>query len=97
MHVHATAPAAHMGPQRMLALFLDDDRNICSNLAGNRFRGEMEIRRSRDTELYGAGNRFQFPVAVRARVSLNRDTARGGVRSLRSCATASSTSMVLRL
>jgi len=67
MHVHASATAAHVGPKRMLALFLDDDRNVGANLAGNRFRREMEIRRSRDAELYGAGCRFQFPVAVRAR------------------------------
>jgi len=26
MHVHASATAAHVGPKRMLALFLDDDR-----------------------------------------------------------------------
>src|SRR5882762_2921290 len=73
MHVHASATAAHVGPKRMLALFLDDDRNVGANLARNRFRREMEIRRSRDAELYGAGCRFQFPVAVRARVSRSEE------------------------
>src|SRR6267378_5377740 len=78
MHVHASATAAHVGPKRMLALFLDDDRNVGANLARNRFRREMEIRRSRDAELYGPGCRFQFPVAVRARVSLHGNPSRGG-------------------
>src|SRR6266446_457929 len=77
MHVHAAASVAHMGPQGMLASLLDDDGNIGANLAGNRFRGEMEVRRSRDAQLDRAGDCFKFPVAVRARVSLNGDAARG--------------------
>src|SRR6266446_6646476 len=80
VHVHAAASVAHVGPKGMLALLLDDDGNIGANLAGNRFRGEMEIRRGRDPELYRAGNRFKFPVAVCARVSLNGDAARGRMR-----------------
>src|SRR6202045_2461860 len=80
MHVHASATAAHMGPKRMLALLLDDDRNVGANLAGDRFRREMEIGRSRNAELYGTGYRFQFPVAVRAWVSLHRNPSRGGLR-----------------
>src|ERR1700682_6805726 len=80
MHVHASATAAHVGPKRMLALLLDDDRDVGANLAGDRFRREMEIRRSRDTEVNGAGCCFQFPVAVRAWVSLHGNPSRGGTR-----------------
>src|SRR5260370_17130932 len=77
MHVHTAASVAYMGPQGVLASLLDDDRNIGTDFAGNRFSREMEIRRSRDAQLYRAGNCFKFPVAVRARVSLNGDATRG--------------------
>src|SRR5258708_8144345 len=80
MHVHASATAAHVGPKRMFALFLDDDRNVGANLAGDRFRREMEMRRSWAAVSYGPGCRFQFPVAVRGRVSLHRNSPRGGMR-----------------
>src|SRR5258708_19404615 len=80
MHVHASAAAAHVGPKRMLALLLDDDRNVGANLAGDRFRREMEICRSRDAELYGTGYRFQFPVAVGARISLHGKAPRDRMR-----------------
>src|SRR6266853_512937 len=79
MHVHAATTVAHMGAQGMLALLLDDDRYVSTDFTRGCFRGKMEIRGSRDGELYCAGNRFQFPVTVRARVSLNRDATRGGV------------------
>src|SRR3989442_3260937 len=80
MHVHASAAAAHVGPKRMLALFLDDDRNVGANLAGDRFRREMEIRRSRDAELNGTGYRSKFPVAVGTGISLDGNTSRGRMR-----------------
>src|SRR6266699_3425523 len=51
-----------------------------ANFTGDRFRREMEIRRSRDVELYSAGYRFQFPVAVSAGVSLHGNPSRGGMR-----------------
>src|SRR6266481_3503564 len=80
MHVHTAASVAYMGPQGVLALLLDDDRNIGTDFAGNGFSREMEIRRSRNAQLYGAGNCFEFPVAVRAGVSLNGDAAGGRMR-----------------
>src|SRR5260370_11083774 len=80
MHVHAPATAAQVGPKRMLALLLDDDRDVGANLSGDRFRRKMEIRRIRDAELYGTGYRFQFPVSVRACVSLYRIPSRGCMR-----------------
>src|SRR2546429_223446 len=80
MHVHASATAAHVGPKRMLALFLDDDGNVGANLAGDRFRRKMEIRRSRDAELNGTGYRSKFPVAVGTWISLYGNTSRGRTR-----------------
>src|SRR5437016_4639634 len=80
MHVYASATAAHVGPKRMLALFLDDDRNVGANLAGDRFCGEMEIRGSRDAELNGTGDCFQLPVAVGAWISLDGNASGGRKR-----------------
>src|SRR5258708_34586115 len=80
MHVHVATTVAHMGAQGMLALLLDDDRYVSTDFTRGCFRGKMEIRGSRDGELYRARDRFQFPVGVRARVSLNGDASRGGMR-----------------
>src|SRR6266850_692794 len=80
MHVHASATAPHVGPKRMPALFLDDDRNVGANLAGDRFRREMEIGRSRDAELNGTGHRPKLPVAVGTWISLDGNTSRGRIR-----------------
>src|SRR5882762_9315471 len=80
MHVHASATAAHVGPKRMFALFLDDDRDVGANLAGDRFRREMEIRRSWDAELNGTGHRSKFPIAVDTWISLDGNTSRGRMR-----------------
>src|SRR5882757_4576696 len=80
MHVHAATAVAHMGAQGMLALLLDDDRYVSTDFTRGCFGRKMEIRRSRDGELYCAGDRFQVPVGVGARVSLNGDASRGGMR-----------------
>src|SRR6266852_3144747 len=80
MHVHAATAVAQMGAQGMLALLLDDDRYVSTDFTRGCFGGKMEIRGSRDGELYCARNRFQFPVGVGARVSLNGDASRGSMR-----------------
>src|SRR5437667_6552470 len=77
MHVHAAATTAHVGPKRMLALFFNDDRNIGANLAGDRFRREMEIRRGRYAQLNCTGYCPKFPVVVRAWISLHENASRG--------------------
>ena len=61
----------------MLALFFNDDRNIGANLAGDRFRREMEIRRGRDAKLNCTGYCPKFPVVVRAWISLHENASRG--------------------
>src|SRR6266481_4956973 len=77
MHVHTAASVAYMGPQGVLALLLDDDRNIGTDFAGNGFSREMEIRRSRNAQLYAAGGRMRLHIICRA---LNLDVAAGGIR-----------------
>src|SRR2546430_12698708 len=77
MHVHAAATTAYVGPKRMLALFFNDDRNIGANLAGDRFRREMEIRRGRYAQLNCTGYCPKFPVVVRAWISLHENASRG--------------------
>src|ERR1700675_2139642 len=87
MHVHASATAAHVGPKRMLALLLNDDGNVGANFAGDCFGGKMEIRRSRDAEMHGTRNCFQFPMAVRAWIALDGNAPRGRMRLHVTCRT----------
>ena len=80
MHFHAPATAAYVGAKRMFALLFDHDRNVGSNITGNRIGGETEIRGSRNVELHATRDCLQIPVAVAAGVSLYEDTARGRMR-----------------
>src|SRR5437870_10562146 len=64
----------------MFVLLFDHDRNVGSNITGNRIGGETEIRGSRNVELHATRDCLQIPVAVAAGISLYEDTARGRMR-----------------
>src|SRR5437899_5782955 len=65
----------------MFSLFFNDDGNVRTDFAGDRFGGELKSGGRRNAELHTAGCGLQIPIALAAWISLHVDAPGGSVGS----------------
>ena len=76
VHFYPPAAISNVRPQRMFALFLDDDGNIRPDFSGDGFGGKAKIGVGRHENLHRPRDRFEIPVTMIAGITVDFEFAR---------------------